>query len=120
MRNPAKLAVLPVAEDLAVTIYQITRHFPRDERFGLTAQMRRAGVSIASNIVEGCHRQGNRAFLAFLYNALGSAAELELQLRLAGRLEFGRSAELGQARDHTDKVKRMLINLILSLRTAGN
>src|SRR6476646_1795988 len=120
MRDPSKLDVVPESEELAVLVYRATREFPRDERFGLTAQIRRSAVSVGSNVVEGCHRQGNRAFLAFLHQALGSAGELEFQLRLAVRLEFGHKDELLATLDLANKVKRMLIKLIASLRTRGN
>jgi four helix bundle protein len=116
MRDPSKLAVIPEAEELAIAVYRATVSFPKDERFGLTSQMRRAAVSIGSNIVEGCHRQGNRAFIPFLYNALGSAAELEFQLRLATRLDLGNIAELNAIRDQANKLTRMLVNLIAALR----
>ena len=62
MRDPQKLNVVPAARQLAVAVYQATRDFPRGERFGLTSQIRRSAISIGSSIVEGCHRQGNRAF----------------------------------------------------------
>src|SRR5689334_12746461 len=115
MRNPEKLDVVPESEELAVQVYRATREFPRDERFGLTAQIRRAAVSVGSNIIEGCHRQGNRAFLAFLHQALGSAAELEFQLLLATRLEFGNPDEVRFALDRANKVKRMIAKLIAGL-----
>ena len=92
MRNPAKLRVLAEARDLAIETYAMTARFPNAERFGLTAQMRRAAVSVGSNIVEGCHRAGNRAFLMFLHNALGSAAELQYQVELALQLWVSRQS----------------------------
>ncbi|MGH9889126.1 MAG: four helix bundle protein [bacterium] len=116
MRDPSKLEVVPAAEDLAVLVYRATKGFPADERFGLTAQIRKSAVSIGSNIVEGCHRQGNKAFVAFLYQALGSAGELEFQLRLASRLGFGSGDDLATVRDQANMVKRMLIKLIAYLR----
>ena len=115
MRDPTKLAVVPESEKLAVLIYQSTRAFPKDERFGLIAQLRRAAVSIGSNIVEGCNRRGDKAFVAFLYQALGSAGELEFQLRLSLRLGFGTKTGLAATLDQANKVKRMLINLNASL-----
>jgi four helix bundle protein len=118
MRDTSKLDVIPVSEDLAVAVYRATQNFPREERFGLTSQIRRSAVSIGSNIVEGCHRQGNRAFLSFLHQALGSAAELEFQLRLAARLGFGRQDDLDAVRDHANRMTRMLINLITALRSS--
>jgi four helix bundle protein len=119
-RDPHKLKVVPAARQLAVAVYRSTRAFPREERFGLTAQIRRSAISIGSNIVEGCHRQGNRAFLAFLYQALGSAAELEFQLGIAVELQFAEASALDAVQDLANKVKRMLINLIASLRTKGD
>ena len=120
MRDPQKLNVVPAAAELAVAVYRATANFPREERFGLTAQIRRSAISIGSNIVEGCHRQGNRAFLAFLHQALGSAAELEFQLRIALELGFADALALDSVRDLANKVKRMLIKLIASLRTKGD
>ena len=120
MRDPQKLDVVRAAAELAVSVYRSTKDFPRDERFGLTAQIRRSAISVGSNIVEGCHRQGNRAFLAFLHQALGSAAELEFQRRIALELGFADAHALDAVRDLANKVKRMLINLITSLRTRGN
>src|SRR6478736_3087208 len=111
MRDPARLAVMPESEELALMVYGATREFPKEERFGLTAQLRRAAVSVGSNIVEGCNRQGNRAFVAFLYQALGSAGELEFQLRLALRLNFGREQDVNATLERANKVKRMLIKL---------
>ena len=116
MRDPAKLDVVPESEELALLVYRVTREFPRDERFGLTSQIRRSAVSIGSNIVEGCQRQGNRAFVAFLHQALGSAAELEFQLRLAVKLDFGRVDAVLETLEKANKVKRMLIKLIAALR----
>ena len=88
MQSPTHLRVFLEAEDLAVTVYRVTRTLPSDERYALVQQMRRAGVSIASNIAEGCGRGGNRELIRFLSIALGSATELECQLRLARRLEY--------------------------------
>jgi len=68
-------------------VYSLTRFFPRDERFGLTSQLRRAAVSIPSLVAEG-HRQGTRAYLHYVVRALGSQAECETQLELAHRLGF--------------------------------
>jgi four helix bundle protein len=120
MRDPTKLRVVAVAEDVAVATYEATANFPRDERFGLTAQTRRAAVSIGSNIVEGCHRQGNRAFLPFLHHALGSAAELQFQIRLARRLRFGDTTELEALSTTLTEMKVMLSRLIVSLRRRGD
>ena len=71
---------------LAKQVYAMTRAFPGDERFGLTAQMRRAAVSVPSNIAEGQARRGRKEFVQFLSHAEGSLAELDTQLRLAVEL----------------------------------
>src|SRR5262245_50817377 len=105
MRDPYKLKVVPAARQLAVAVYRTTRDFPREERFGLTSQIRRSAISIGSNIIEGCHRQGNRAFLAFLHQALGSAAELEFQLGIAVDLRFADATTLEPVQDLANKVK---------------
>jgi four helix bundle protein len=74
--------------DLVVTVYQIAQLFPDSEKYGLTSQMRRAAVSIPSNIAEGAARKGNKELLQFLYIAIGSLSELETQYLIAVRLSF--------------------------------
>ncbi len=88
MRDYKKLRACELADELAVEIYKITQSFPREEQYGLTSQIRRAAVSIASNIVEGCARHTEIEYVRFLDIAFGSARELEYQLSLAMRLEF--------------------------------
>jgi len=110
------LKVAQRAELLAVAVYRHTSTFPSAERFGLTAQMRRAAVSIASNIAEGCGRRGNRALLAYLYIAAGSVSELACQLRIASTLSFGDSHLAEQLRLEIQHVARMLAGLVRHLR----
>ena len=86
MRN--RLIVKEVAIDLVVYVYDLTRTFPIEERYGLTSQLRRCAVSIPSNIAEGANRHSVRDFLRFLYIAKGSLAELETQLTIAVRLGY--------------------------------
>ncbi len=88
MRDHTKLCAFELADQLALAVYQATRAFPREEQFGLTAQMRRSAVSAASNIVEGCARHGERDYVHFLDIAYGSARELQYQESLAHRLGF--------------------------------
>jgi four helix bundle protein len=120
MRDPSKFRLVPAAEDLAVETYSVTAGFPASERFGLTAQIRRAAVSVGSNIVEGSQHQGNRAFLAYLHHSLGSAAEMQFQLRIAARLGFGHSAQVEALIDEANHVQRMTARLIVALRTKGD
>jgi four helix bundle protein len=116
MQNPTRLRVFAASEDLAVVIYTLVRSLPQDERFGLAQQMRRAAVSIGSNIAEGCGRSGNRELVRFLCIALGSATELEFQLRLAHRLGMLAEAEFRTATERLLSVERMLSRLVVRLR----
>jgi four helix bundle protein len=118
MQSPTRLRVFLEAEELALTVYRLTRALPSDERYGLVQQMRRAGVSVASNIAEGCGRGGNRELIRFLSIALGSATELECQLRLARRLEYIDAGISQSATEHVRRVQRMLTSLIVTLRPA--
>ncbi|RTY85578.1 four helix bundle protein [Flavobacterium sp. RSP49] len=74
--------------DLVVKVYQITQSFPDTEKYGLTSQMRRAAISIPSNIAEGAARKGDKELMQFLYISIGSLSELETQYLIAIRLEF--------------------------------
>lgn len=109
MRNPHQLTVFQVADTLALDVYRLTKLFPPDERFGLTQQLRRAAVSVASNIVEGCSREGRADFRRFIEIATGSAMEMRYQLSLAGRLGYGSSDEVAAAGDRADSLVRGLI-----------
>ena len=97
--------------DLAVEVYRLTSTFPVDERYGLTAQLRRAAVSIASNIGEGHGRTTRGEYLQHLSVARGSAVEVEVQLTISERLGYLASADLERARDFTDAICRMITNL---------
>src|SRR5689334_18692896 len=104
MQDARNLVVAEFAHRLAVATYRHTESFPAAERFGITAQMRRAAVSIASNIAEGCGRRSNRELLQFLYIALGSASELTCQLRIATDLGFGNPGSAIHLRTETNRV----------------
>lgn len=116
MREPRDLEVAGLAMRLAVLTYQVTKGFPLDERFGLVAQMRRAAVSVGSNIVEGCGRGTDRAFVSFIENALGSVLELTYQAQIALRLDMGDATLLHELCAATDQLKRMLASLNASVR----
>jgi four helix bundle protein len=88
VRDHRRLRAFALADGLALAVYSTTRTFPQDERFGLVSQLRRAAVSVASNIVEGCGRSTEADFLRFLDIANGSAREVAYQLSLARRLGF--------------------------------
>jgi four helix bundle protein len=93
---------------LAKQIYALTSFFPVSERFGLTAQMRRAAVSVPSNIAEGQARQGRREFVHFLSHAEGSLAELDTQLALAIELAYPRSTSVQQSAALVCELQKML------------
>ena len=116
MQNAKKLRVYGVAEDLAVLVYELTRQFPIEERFGLAQQMRRAAVSVGSNIAEGSGRDGNAELLRFLRIALGSATELEFQLGLARRMRLAAADATSEALASCISVQRMLTRLIITIR----
>jgi len=88
MRDHTKLRAFELADEVAVLIYRVTRKFPKDEVHGLTSQMRRAAVSVPSNIVEGCARESQAEYLRFLEIAFGSLRELHYQFGLAQRLGY--------------------------------
>jgi four helix bundle protein len=96
MADFSKLKVWSAAYELTVDIYRITRSFPREEVFGLTAQVRRASSSIAFNIAEESARGSDRDFARFIKIAIGSACEVETQLMLSRDLEMlsGRDCQL--------------------------
>ena len=92
VKSHKDLDVWRLAVDLAEDVYAVSKTFPRDEQFGMSAQMRRASVSIASNIAEGAGRQIQREFTQFLYIALGSASELETQIEISRRVGLANAA----------------------------
>ena len=103
---------------LTVSVYKLTTGFPDAERFGLTNQLRRASVSIASNIAEGYGKSSKGEYLQFLGHARGSCAEVETQLTIARELGFGAAPALNSANALCDEVSKMLVALMKSLRTA--
>ena len=106
-----ELVVWQKAIDLTVAVYQLTKKFPKDELFGLVSQMRRASVSIASNIAEGEGRKSKKEFSRFLGISLGSKAELETQLILCERVGLADKSEISLIKNSLDEVGRMLAKL---------
>ncbi len=88
MRDFRKLLAWQKADDLTVMIYHATEHFPSEEKFGLTSQLRRAAVSVAANIAEGSGRHSLKDFRRFLYLARGSLSEVQYYLHLSKRLGY--------------------------------
>jgi len=102
------LKVWVKAHRLALAVYKATVSFPDQERYGLISQTRRATVSIAANIAEGCGRGGDADFGRFLQMAMGSASEVEYLLLLARDLGYLAAGSHGELEDQTTEVKRML------------
>jgi len=100
---------------LCVEIYRITRKFPKDERYVLTSQIRRAAVSIPSNIAEGYGRKTTPEYIQFLYIAYGSTCELETQILLSGDLGYIEVNDMSKLQETIAEVERMLKALIKSL-----
>jgi four helix bundle protein len=101
--------------DLLVEVYRVSKLFPRSERFGLTSQLRRAAVSVPSNIAEGHCRDRLGDYLYFLSVAKGSLGEVETQLEAAARLDMVKAEVVQQALRLADEVSRMLSGLSRSL-----
>ena len=112
MKTHKDLVVWQKAMDLVERVYAATQHFPISEQYGLTNQMRRAAVSIPSNIAEGAARNSDKEFIQFLHISLGSIAELETQLLIAERLMFLKQNLL----EELNSIKMMLLGLIKSVR----
>ena len=104
------------AMDLSTAIYSVTRPFPREEMFGLTSQLRRASVSIASNIAEGQGRLTAGEFMHFLGMARGSALEVETQLELATRLRMGVELDLKTVQVSATELVKNLNSILSNMR----
>jgi four helix bundle protein len=109
--NYRDLRVWNTAMSLVLEVYRITACFPHTERFGLTSQLRRAALSVPSNIAEGHARTSRGEYKNHLSMARGSVAEVEVQLNLAERLGYVKSPMLATALDHCDAISRMITNL---------
>jgi four helix bundle protein len=101
--------------ELARDLYSKTRTFPEDERFGLTNQVRRAAVSICSNIAEGQARRTTKDFIQFLHISRGSLAELDTQLTLSHKLGYLNEENYQKLLNQIDEIQRMLFSMITKL-----
>jgi four helix bundle protein len=117
VRSHRDLLVWQRAMDIAVSTYELTRRYPRDELFGLTSQSRRAAASVAANIAEGYGRATKQAYLNFLRIARGSLKELETHLALAERVGLASSEPTKALLDQTDELGRMLHGLISKVQS---
>jgi four helix bundle protein len=106
------LIVWQKSVDLCVEIYALTKRFPSEEKYGITSQIRRAAVSIPSNIAEGRRRGGDKEFCRYLRISFGSGAELETQLLIASRLGYILEKEYAIAKLSLNEVMKLLNKLI--------
>jgi four helix bundle protein len=114
-RDHSKLRVFADAHQLTLDIYRNTKNFPKDEWFGMRVQLRRAAVSVPTNIVEGNARKTTRDYLNFLYIALGSACELKYLVSLCIELGLIGNAEARDLPRQSDAVVRQLQRLVESM-----
>ena len=110
-----ELTVWRKSIDLILEIYRLTDNFPRSELYGLTSQMRRAAVSIPSNIAEGYSRRHRQEYIQFIKVAFGSGAELETQIIIAKRLGFTSGFKVEGAENLLSEVMKMLNKLVTTL-----
>jgi four helix bundle protein len=116
MRDHKKLRAFELADEIVLLIYRVTRLFPKEEIYGLTSQMRRAAISIPSNIVEGCSRDTKPEYIRFLDIAFGSLRELNYQYGLANRLGYIGKPESEECALKLDEAEKVIAALIRSLR----
>src|SRR3989344_7176842 len=111
------LIVWQKSMDLVILIYEMTKKFPREEIYGISGQMKRAVISIPSNIAEGSRRSSRKDFRNFLINAYGSGAELETQIQITKRLRFEIQANYLKIEELLSEIMRMLNKLINNLKS---
>lgn len=116
VRDYRKIQAWEKAHAVVLDVYRVTAHFPREEMFGLTSQIRRSAASVPSNIAEGCGRGGESELARFLTYSQGSNMELDYQLLLARDLNLLEPAEFSDLSHRVDEVGRMISGYIASLR----
>jgi four helix bundle protein len=117
VRSYRQLKVWQLAMEVAVVVYQLTADFPKHELYGLTSQMRRAAVSVPSNVAEGNKRESIKEYLHHISIAARSLAELETQLLLAEKLKYCTAQQIEDVLAQAAEVGKMLCGLQRSLRT---
>jgi four helix bundle protein len=121
MRPHEKLDVWKKSVEMVTAVYEITKAFPSDEKFGLVSQIRRAGVSVPANIAEGAARQSSKEFCRFLSIAQGSASELETELLIAKNLGYLSSKDYERIYEEINVIARMIVGLSKTVkRRSGN
>jgi len=103
--------------ELVEDVYKITKNFPKEEIYGLTSQLRRAAVSIPSNIAEGFTRLHNKEYRQFLYISLGSCAELNTQIIISSRLSYLSNEKVNRTLNEIEEISKMIMGLIKKINT---
>jgi four helix bundle protein len=120
IKNFRDLKIWQSGMEIVLCIYGLTGKYPKDELFSLVSQMRRAAVSIPSNIAEGFARQHNKEYTQFLYIALGSAAELETQIEISFKLGYITESDKTDLLDKINQLNRMTTSLIKCVSGSSN
>ena len=116
MKSHKDLEVWKRSVTLVTSIYTITKGFPQIEVYGLTNQIRRAAVSIPSNIAEGAARKNTKEFIQFLYIALGGLSELETQIIISHNLNYASENELNLIQSELTEIRKMILGLVNFLK----
>ena len=119
IKSHKDLEVWKKSVELVTNVYEISSEFPKEERYCMTNQIRRAAISIPSNIAEGAGRFHNKEFIQFLYISLGSCSELETQLLICSNLNYIDSSSLNSLISKIFVIRRMLLGLIKSLKNSN-
>jgi four helix bundle protein len=119
MQDFRKLGIWKKSHLLTLDVYKITSKFPKEEQYGLTSQIRRSCVSLSSNIVEGCGREGKTEFQRFLQISMGSLYELEYQLLLAHDLGFMDLPTYDGFNDKVNEIRKMMLSFVIKLKSAA-
>jgi len=116
MKTHKDLTVWKKSLDFVTSVYSVTNNFPKNELYGLTNQIRRASVSISSNIAEGAARNHTKEFIQFLYYSLSSAAEVDTQLRISENLKYLEKEKSKELISDLESISKMLQGLIRSIK----
>ena len=119
-RDHRKLRAFELADAFVIDVYRATARFPSEEKFGLVSQLRRASVSVPTNIVEGCGRASERDFVRFLHTSFGSLREVGYLLDLSHRLGYLPSTESVRLISMCDECARVLSGLIASMTSRSS
>jgi four helix bundle protein len=120
MRDYTKIKAWQLADDLTVEIYRETKHFPRDEVYALTSQIRRAAYSVPANITEGSSRNSHKDYLHFLYIARGSLSETRYFIHLSERLGYFTKDQAQSLTGQAEEASKTLVGLIQAVEKEAN